>query len=554
MTGRQENAMEAHEKLESDPTIPVMVGVTGHCAVREADGPALRAAVRAELLKLKEMCPHSRLVMLNSLARGGDLLCADVAESLGIPLVVILPRERADYEQDFEGDEMDRARFSHHCQRAEQVLIAPPVEEVKDGCQMTRDMQYRQAGLYVAVHSHVLLALWDGVAAQTEDACGTAGVVAAVMQGCYRPVSGAALRSEGNQAVIHIFTPRDDGAAQEAGTVRLLGKREALLDVLLKTDEFNQSVQALPAEEAPSSRPLQEEASDPLVYRMQAVGRAADALSGRYALKYRRILVMLAIASALLTFAFLMYDEAEAIWMILICGLMLLCAWKCQRVAARTDCHRRYIEYRALAEGLRVQSNLRYAGSRIQTADLLSWTQREETAWVMTSLCAMTVGEDPEKRHDILHCWVEDQQDYHRRASVRGTKKLITSERTLRVALVISVALYLAAVAFELVFGGLSLFPALRLDQAEVYRTVLKIVLGTISVGTLFVANYYGKLSLSRTVSDHQKMERFYSQMASQIRMHGQTEALLRTLAREELIENGNWVSYQRDNTPDMNV
>ena len=32
----------------------------------------------------------------------------------------------------------------------------------------------------------------------------------------------------------------------------------------------------------------------------------------------------------------------------------------------------------------------------------------------------------------------------------------------------------------------------------------------------------------------------------------GQTEELLITLAREELTENGNWISYQRDNKPDF--
>ena len=71
---------------------------------------------------------------------------------------------------------------------------------------------------------------------------------------------------------------------------------------------------------------------------------------------------------------------------------------------------------------------------------------------------------------------------------------------------------------------------------------------------TLFIANYYGKLSLPRTVSDHRKMERFYEKMSDMLQQHGQTEELLTVLAREELIENGNWCSYQRDNTPDFSI
>ena len=49
-------------------------------------------------------------------------------------------------------------------------------------------------------------------------------------------------------------------------------------------------------------------------------------------------------------------------------------------------------------------------------------------------------------------------------------------------------------------------------------------------------------------------MERFYEKMSAQLKQQGQTEELLRMLAREELIENGNWSSYQRDNTPDISL
>ena len=71
---------------------------------------------------------------------------------------------------------------------------------------------------------------------------------------------------------------------------------------------------------------------------------------------------------------------------------------------------------------------------------------------------------------------------------------------------------------------------------------------------TLFVANYYGRLSLARTVSDHRKMEKFYSRMADRLEEYGQTEKLLILLAREELAENGNWCACQRDNKPAVSL
>ena len=46
----------------------------------------------------------------------------------------------------------------------------------------------------------------------------------------------------------------------------------------------------------------------------------------------------------------------------------------------------------------------------------------------------------------------------------------------------------------------------------------------------------------------------FYQRICERLDLCGQDESLLLLLAREELIENGNWCSYQRDNTPDLSL
>ena len=138
--------------------IPIVVGVTGHRTLREEDRPALLAAVKAELSALRSRCPHSPLKMLNALAEGSDLLCAKAAEDLGIPVLAALPMEYAEYAKDFSPEgkkELDRAIAG-----AEQAFVAPPTEAEPET--PSRDYFYRQAGIYMAAHSHVLLALWDG--------------------------------------------------------------------------------------------------------------------------------------------------------------------------------------------------------------------------------------------------------------------------------------------------------------------------------------------------------------------------------------------------------
>ena len=533
--------------MREDACIPVVIGVTGHRQIRKQDESAIRAAVVSELQKLRAICPHSPFLMLSSLAEGGDLLCADAAEELGIPLAAVLPRERSDYERDF-GEE-GKKRFSHHCARAEQVFTAPRTEAMPESGQSRSD-QFRQAGIYVACHCHILLALWDGEPGK--HGCGTAEAVDFALNGNFDPASGVSVRSAGNEAVIHIFTPRGENITQAAGTVQVLGDQDAVSDILHKTDDFNRN--AAKVELSGSSRLPQDAEKEPMLRKIETISRAAGMLSRQAADRYRRVLALLAVASALLTFAFLLYDEAQAIWMILVCGVMLLAAWACQRYAVHSDCHRRYIEYRALAEVLRVQTYLRYAGSRVQAADLLSWTQQEETAWVLDALCALTIADEPKAAHDIRACWVEAQREYHHNKAGSAGHKLTVSDRIVYFALILSVGLYLLGVGYELLCGGLIFRPAVQVADVELWRTVLKILMGSISAMTLFVANYYGRLSLPRTLSDHQKMERFYAKMSRQLERCGQTEELLTVLAREELTENGNWCSYQRDNKPDIAI
>ena len=534
--------------MKAENKIPVLIGVTGHRAVRQQDYDAIYASVRAELEKLKALCPHSRLMMLTSLAEGGDLLCAKAAAELDIPLIAVLPREREDYGKDF--SENAKKDFERFCEKAEQLFVTPFTEAVPESG-INRDYQFRQAGIYVAVHCHVLLALWDG-GEGTDAACGTAEAVGFALNGDYCPASGFAPVPDGNRAVIHVFTPREKHTEEAAGTVHILGSREAATAILGRTDEFNREAEK--TEPGTRSRLPAEAVADPLLERMEKLSLTAGRLSTSYAKKYRLVLALLAVAGALLTFAFLMYDEAQLFWMILVCGFMLLAAWAFYRYAARSDCHRRYLEYRALAECLRVQTYLRYAGSALQAAGLLSWSQQEETAWITAALYALTAGENPKERQDIRSCWVEEQRLYHREAGKLSKRRITASESIVRAALVLSITLYVAALLFELLCGGLIFHPLIRITDVELYRTLLKIVLGTISAITLFTANYYGRLSLSRTRSDHEKMERFYGKMSALLLQRGQTDELLSVLAREELIENGNWVSYQRDNKPEFSL
>ena len=527
--------------------IPLTIGVTGHLNPRAEDLGILRDAVRQEFAKILNRCPHTPVILLCSLAKGADLLCAEAAEELGIPLRAVLPMEQAEYEKDFSPE--DLARMRRQTERAETVFTAPAAEEEPEG--ENRDFRYRQAGIYMAEHSHLLLALWDGKR-ENASRCGTAAAVLAALDGDWQPRRGIACRNAENIAVLHIMTPRENETCREAGTVTLLGNREALEEALARTEEFNRLAET--DDGSGYSLLPEDKPSEPGLQKLEALYRTADNLSMRFGRLYRQKLSLLAILGTVVTFAFLMYDEMDMLPMILVCAAAVIGAILTAGSARRFATHRRYIEYRTLAETLRVQMFLRYAGSGAETQRLMPWTQQEEIPWILCAMGAVNAEKPPEQSRDIRTCWAEDQRQYHEKAEKRTSGQLGRNNRLLQTAAVCAVILYFGGLAFELLGGGLLFRPVITVQNPPVWRTILKILLGTVSAGTLFLASYYGKMSLERKNADHGKMKVFYGRMERELERRGQTEELLETLAREELTENGNWCSYQRDNAPELNL
>lgn len=527
--------------------IPLVVGVTGHIPLREEDRETLGAAVRQELERLRAQYPHTPIRMLCSLAAGADLLCADAAEELGIPLIAALPMAAGEYEKDFSPETLDW--FRHHLSRAEEAFAVPSAER-ETGELPEREFRYRQAGIFVTEHCHVLLALWDGTQ-QGGDACGTAVTVDFAVTGDYFPERGTSVRSGDNTMVIHILAPRKGSDAAGAGTTRILGDEPACREILARTEEFNSLAEEAPPEGEGLFPP---DETDPVTERMEKIYRTSDGLSVHYAGVYRRALASLAFAGTALTFTFLLYDNGEMIPMILLCGAALLYAFYRRRKAEREACHRRFIEYRALAEALRAQCCLRFAGSAVEAQRLMSWTQQRETAWILCALSAVNGTEPSRVKHGIRECWVEKQREYHRKAGKKTSRQLAENDRLLGIVMRASILLYIAVLVYEFFCGGILVPAVLKLRDPEIGRTVLKILLGTLSAGTLFLGGYYGRMSLNRVTGDHEKMEAFFGKISERIARRGQDDDVLETLAREELAENGNWISYQRDNAVEMTL
>ena len=83
-------------------------------------------------------------------------------------------------------DEADKKKLDDYLSKVRQeggrVIYSPDIEKNKQWLKKTINMDddsywFRQLGIYMAEHSHILIALWDGKPPTTQFGCGTVEVI-----------------------------------------------------------------------------------------------------------------------------------------------------------------------------------------------------------------------------------------------------------------------------------------------------------------------------------------------------------------------------------------
>ncbi|MBA2451377.1 MAG: hypothetical protein H0V51_25455 [Chloroflexi bacterium] len=353
----------------------LVIGTTGHRDLREEDRPSLEARVRDIVVGLQTRYSNTPLTLLSPLAEGADRLVAQVALERGARLIVPLPMARAEYEEDFAAP-ASRAEFAALVERADECFVAPLPTGLDAGTTgEARDRRYANVGAYVVLHAQVLIALWDGRI--TNLVGGTAEIIRFQLEGVPEPYAPprSPLDAPETGPVYNIVTPRlsspdVDGplslrALFPRGYVDDAGAEAAFDRIYARIDTFNRDALALEsrltrARETSRDYLLPETeaaALPPALASARACYAVADALAlhfQRLTLRTLHTLLGLVFLAALL---FAVYDQVQdevpEVW--LLHGLALLIAYMVYRWARRREYEVKYLDYRALAEGLRVQ-------------------------------------------------------------------------------------------------------------------------------------------------------------------------------------------------------
>jgi len=491
--------------------IPLLVGVTGYRRLQEHQVPALRDAIVAVLSSLQGAYPHTPLMLMSPLAAGSDQLVVETALNAGkhstIQVAAVLPwPQHVDLGTTAEADE--RGHCDRLLSRAAQVVELPLLEGVTAEDLKTdpqaRDRQYDQAGRYIARHCQILIAVWDGNADANSH---TARVVRYHAEGAPAPFTArtgvldtpeqaAVCRIWPGSAQSSVVSPQwtwpvfqeepstgrsTRSGLQNAGWLLralLVGthhlwrspsrrSRRAPGEHLLKQrwaaiERFNQDVQTLTGRprfhtnlQASCDYLVDESAAERLPADLQRLRRfygMADTIASHWQGRTWRTVRLLFLSGLLAVISLETYAHlfAETYGLALYLTF-LACGYGLFRWTERIGHQGRWLDARALAEGMRVQVFWRWAQLGDCVADHYLRHFRGELDWIRHALRAINLVSGghvalltplDHKRgrfEQIRQHWIADQNRFFSRSAPDNAELETAYETAARIAFAVAV-------------------------------------------------------------------------------------------------------------------
>jgi hypothetical protein len=549
--------------------------VVGSRELTAAETPAIRAALASVLRSLRDAQGDVQIKLLCSLYEGADLLAAEVAGELGIDIVALLPAG-AEQIRAALTSEAARASFDSALLRAERLDV-PPRGEVP------------RAGSLIALYSSLLIVVWDGneaddlaTARAIDERLGRAGPSHED-----RADPHALLFAEDNDLMYEIRHTRRgeysqasaDSGVQVVGFITgqrqfgeiAVGLPSELETLLGRTAGFTRDVQDHAAAIEAHGRRLMPEVDSARPEALAYVDRlftAADWLGSHFRRSYVRALRARYLLWATMVALLIVFDNhpggvlgfASISGVLLIFGLAALLA----RSAHHRRWHRRFLDYRALAEGLRVDFFWELGGVRMQFDGAFaheSFLQKQDTEleWIRSAMRAVSLRCALYPRAAVADgltftttAWVGTagtagsigQLAYYRERSRALARREAVAGRSVR----------------AMLLAGLTICFALAVDSAfglagqSLLTSGLRVVL--IALFALFTAYgaifslYFDERSDKALISQYRHMDALFSFAARQLnsaRSNAEKLEILRSLGYACLAEHGQWILAHRD-------
>lgn len=559
--------------------VPLIIAVTGHRDLVAEEIPSIRDKISKLLTDLRNDYPDRGVSVMSALAEGADQLVAEEALRLGIPLIVPLPMARQLYVKDFDTVKA-REKFDFLSSRAAETYELPvtegnTIESISD-YGPARDQQYAQLGVFLCAHCHILLALWDG---KYNDKLGGTGQVVRfhhddVMPGYTTELKGSGLiiADDESDLVYHVVCSRDreDGQPDESLEPGdcwwfSLDEHEPRSKILPKshrrvfryTSQFSQDAVKHADRIRDEAWPLLETKDHavlpPGLRDIDHVFRAADWLAIHYQKRTHFALKATHIMALLMGLAYIAYSDVlpEHIFLYAFLAFFVL-ATGVHILSNKRSWHRKYLDYRTLAEGLRVQLYWAAAGVNVgsktkYTHDNFLQTQDPDLGWIRNVMrvagteCDATDYRERAGLDFVLREWLGDrgsgQLGYFLR---KGDEKVKRFNRTE----------WMARLAFWIGFGVITLFILVSTELEDVLRDPVVILMGIMLLLVGVRQSYGDSVADSELIKQYEFMFRIFSNARRRIDAADSDEEkrrILRVLGDAALGEHAQWILMHRE-------
>ncbi|MCC6954995.1 MAG: hypothetical protein IT290_12830 [Deltaproteobacteria bacterium] len=551
-------------RLRFDGRVPIVIGVTGHRDMAPSALPQTAQLIRSVLLDYRRRYPETPILLVSALAEGADRLVAQIAldPELGGQVLVPLPMPINEYLDSFQS-EASRDEFVSLCRLDGVVTFAIPDPAP------TPDDAFMNLAKFLSRNCDVVIALWDG--GESRGKGGTRDVVSFVLgQSNDEPVApGSQLDPLIVSPVYHVITPRQDADAGEVQGRWLFPEMSEY-----HTDEeamayFHRLLEPLNAFNSESRvADTPPSPSDVLGDLFQRADRLAVAYRGRTF----RIFTLLSLFVALAAFAVdagehvfvaLRGEGAKYLGLLLYPSLMALAFLIYQR-CKRLHLQDRFQDYRALAEGLRVQRFWQMAGIEYPVSKYYIGKQRTELFWIRRACqtARLMAGRSPrplsrESLISVLEGWAREQLRYFKlraKSEHRRYHRLHTASLALFWS-GLAVAAFVGVVGSEPVHGRLSHIEwigTLLDDHSLGHHIAILYVIMSAVLAALF--HNYGEKTAAREHSrQYERMERLFEQGCTDIEKRiavgqlAEAQGEIFRLGQEALAENGDWLITHRE-------
>jgi len=442
---------------------PFFVGITGHRDISVADVPRLRGAVAGLLHQLGARMPETEVCLMVGMASGADLLVTEVAIDAGVRVEALLPMPLAEYEADFQPDDLARmhALLAHPGMHVQQ--LAAPAAVAGESAKAARDRCYVKLSETLIQRSSLLLTLWDGAPSLLP--AGTADTVLRYLgvrsdenrsDAPLRFVASTAEMDAAERLVywipaarqeLHTVPPRTQPCWLRGLSDDSIEVQEAmpanLATQLVMLDHYNRDFRQLRESGAlgagdsllaglPDGTPVDD---DPMLAYIDGQYAKADALAVYYQRRSDWLFQLFGVMAFGMGLAYLSYEKLTDSRLLLFFYLVvLLGSLGLYGLFERRRWFAKHLTYRALAETLRVKFYLRMAGvdQRVDALEVLALSGIDRFhgfSWIAFVLAGMQPADVvPPPGHTanaalrsacVQPAWINSQHDYFGRRVAR---------------------------------------------------------------------------------------------------------------------------------------